>query len=358
MNDNTFIIPFEDVDREEWNGFISGNPAATYFSSTDYYRSFRQVYFVISRDGEGSLYAGLPLILRTPIPAAGFLFRICSIESAVMTRGGLSENESREAKRIIINKMMRFLKSRGVVYCYISHWIRSADSDILTESGFRVKEEATVEIDLSPEEKLITGNFKAGFRHALNKARRLGVSYDIREGKEAETLLGDLASLRRETQKKAKRRNPNASMMLKTIEFTRNILLSENNKVYIATASYGGRIAHIVMFVSFGKVLYAYLSGSDVRLNSETGAANFLYYNTILFAKKQGFRCLDMGGTPLNPLPDHPAYGVWFFKRSFGGNTRIYIGGSAVIRKIRGYLVLKLLEDRQIVRFLSSLFKL
>ncbi len=358
--DNSFsitLLPLKKNDKSEWSSFIETISNATYFSSTDYLEIFNYVYFILIKNKDNQLIAGLPIIVKTFLPCIGNLFKTCSLESAILCDYSLTNTELLKAKRNVLLKLNEFLKKEGVVYCYISHWIRSNDSELFSEQGFNHNSEGTVLIDLYKEEKEISKNFKSGFKHALNKARRLGVSYNIEEGLDANYLVKEFCFLRSKTQDKARSKNKNASMMLKSEEFVYKILASKNNKTYLTTAIYEGKIAHIVLFVTFHNTMYAYLSGSNVQLNKKSGAANYLYYKTILFAKSNGLKWLDMGGTPIDPDKTHPAYGVYFFKRSFGGELKVYDGGYLLSKKIQGKVLRKLIENRSIVNSLYSILK-
>ena len=349
------VLPLSDIDKLIWNSFIYDISDATFFSSTDYFDAFDEVFFILAKDQNNKIIAGLPMIIRESLPGIGGFFKTCTLESAILCDYSLNNTDLITVKQTILQVLLKFLKTEGVGYCYISHWIRSIDAILFQEAGFKRQQEGTVIIDLTLNENEIVKNFKSGYRHALNKAKRLGVTYKISEGHDADFLLKDFCQIRLLTQQKAKKKNKGATMMLKTEMYIRKILASKYNKTYIATAYYNNQIAHIVLFVTMKNTIYAYLSGSNVELNRKSGAANYLYYRTIFFAKSIGLKYLDMGGTPINPDLKHPAYGVYFFKRSFGGELKIYDGGYIILKKFQGFILLKLINNRSIVRFFYNL---
>ena len=62
----------------------------------------------------------------------------------------------------------------------------------------------------------------------------------------------------------------------------------------------------------------------------------------------------DMGGVPQSPTAEHPAYGVYVFKRSFGGAYQEFDGGKIIISPTKYRLLNFLLSQRKLLRLFSK----
>ena len=353
---NSTILPFDKISKNEWESFIKKTNESTYFCTIDYLQLYKNVHFLQIKNYEDHIIAGISFRIISFIPVIGNFFKTCWLESSALVDQQCPKSIQLNLKGQVFDQLYDFLRNQNVVYLYITHWVRSADSEILKEKGFKVKKEATVVFDLSLEKKQFYGNFRKGCKEAYRKAIRKEVVFKVFEGGEAYPYLKEFVNLRKETQSNAIKRNYNASIMLKSEDFVKNIIFGKGHKTYLAITFYKNKMTYAALCVSTNDTVYAYIAGSDIILNRESGAANFLYYQMILFCKENGYKVFDFGGTQINPAKDHPAYGVYAFKNSFGGNLKIYDGGFLLIRKIRGKILNKIINDRGIVRFIYKLF--
>jgi len=62
----------------------------------------------------------------------------------------------------------------------------------------------------------------------------------------------------------------------------------------------------------------------------------------------------DMGGVPVSPDINHPAYGVYTFKKSFGGEYKEYNSGKIIISPIKYKLLNFVLKNRKLLRIISK----
>lgn len=79
-----------------------------------------------------------------------------------------------------------------------------------------------------------------------------------------------------------------------------------------------GKPLAATLSVSFGGKIYSLLAGSS-RESVHTRPSYLLHMEAIRVAHAQGLRVYDLYGAPGSAQPNHPSYGVYLFKRQFGG---------------------------------------
>jgi len=146
-------------------------------------------------------------------------------------------------------------------------------------------------------------------------------------------------------------------MMIESQKFVTDAFNSKYNKTFLGTAYFHGKLATAVLSVSSRDTTYNYIAGSDYLINNESGAANMLFFKMLLHFKKLCFKFFDLVGTPINPDKNHPAYGVYLFKQSFGHDIKICDGGYLILKTIRGHLLKAIINNRSFVRFIFKLLK-
>ncbi len=83
-------------------------------------------------------------------------------------------------------------------------------------------------------------------------------------------------------------------------------------------------IAGVYVFAFGHKVWYMYGASSNKYRNVMPNQA--LHWHIIQWAKKEGYTTYDLWGIPAHPHKDHPLYGVYRFKKGFGGELKLFIG--------------------------------
>ena len=90
-------------------------------------------------------------------------------------------------------------------------------------------------------------------------------------------------------------------------------------------ARYKGQpIAAVFVFAFGGKVWYMY--GASLSKYRNVMPNHALHWYVMQWAKERGYKQYDLWGVPSNPTQDHPLYGVWRFKKGFGGKLVKNIG--------------------------------
>ena len=123
-------------------------------------------------------------------------------------------------------------------------------------------------------------------------------------------------------------------------------------KSYLAYTTVNDKFAAGIILVKNGNNLIAYIAASDIELNRKYGASSFLFWKSMMWAKEQGMEYFDFGGIPSDINPDGPAYGVYRFKKNFGGDLIQFPTGEKILSQVKAKIFNKILNSRSIIRFL------
>ncbi|WP_460054850.1 lipid II:glycine glycyltransferase FemX [Spirochaeta dissipatitropha] len=184
------------------------------------------------------------------------------------------------------------------------HAFRKAPTDI--------QPTATIEIDLNKSESELLLDMKAKTRYNIRLAERRGVS--VRFGTPDE--IADWYSLYRQTMNRQ-------DIPVHSIDYFTSIYRAEmssrtDSSFHLLLAEQNSNLlAGMLLGITGSRATYLYGASSDIGRNHMPTYA--LQWNAIQFSKKTGCRIYDLFGIPPDPLPSHPMYGLYQYKRGFGG---------------------------------------
>lgn len=187
-----------------------------------------------------------------------------------------------------------------------SHWrLRKANTDILPSN--------TMFMDLRKDKDKLLENMKPKTRYNIHLSKRKGVN--VRSlGIESLEIWYDLY---RQT---AARNN----FFLHDIHYFRVILSARANDtsspadVYLLVAEIDDKpLAAMFLVISANRGTYLY--GASASENRNYMATYALQWRAMEIAKERGCTEYDFFGTAPNPNPSHPMYGLYRFKKGFGG---------------------------------------
>ena len=253
-----------------------------------------------------------------------------------------------ESIKSLINFAKQQAKKEGVILFNFTHWVRQTegiDFDIAEKT-------ATFVLDLSCEIETLWKKVDSKQRNIIRKGEKNNVSIEILQKSEALKYLDDFQQLRQTTQNRAVTKNASSSMLLKSNNFFADIF--KNLNAYLFIAKYEKKIASVALMIQSGTAIYYYSGGSDIEMNKQTGASAFLIWKAIEFAKSLNLSFFDMGGVPVLPDKNHPAYGVYVFKKSFGGEYHEYNSGKIIISSTKYKLLDFAMKNRKLLRFISK----
>jgi lipid II:glycine glycyltransferase (peptidoglycan interpeptide bridge formation enzyme) len=75
----------------------------------------------------------------------------------------------------------------------------------------------------------------------------------------------------------------------------------------------------------------------------------------MLWAKDKGIKYFDFGGVPYYPSPGSPAFGVYKFKKNFGGELESYFKGQKILSPVRAGIFNTLMQKGRFSRFVIKL---
>lgn len=260
------------------------------------------------------------------------------------------EKYTKEYQSRLIDTMREWAKKEQIVMFNLTHWVRGNSL-----SGLDGKLNATYLLPLQDNEEAQMTLIERTQRNKIRKGEKNGVEVRALRGNEALSELPTLQLLRAQTQNHAIHNNANASMLLKSDNFFANLLRHTDATLFIGSVE--GKPATAALMLASGETVYYYSGGSDYELNRQTGSSAYVIWKTLeYYRNQQGIKYMDMGGVPVRPDESNPAYGVYVFKRSFGGEYMEFDSGMMPINKFK-YAILKFaLSQRKLLRLFSKTF--
>jgi lipid II:glycine glycyltransferase (peptidoglycan interpeptide bridge formation enzyme) len=329
------VIPLN-KENMEWGAFLETTKDANFFSTYDFWQLYNNVYCVIARNANNEIVAGIPFNFHSATP----LFKICRVESSVIISNSVV-TDIYELKKLVMEFLILHLKSEEIISLFFSTKSRSNDGELLNDLGFKVKNHGTYMLDITAEESELYKSFSKGHKSSIQKAIKANVQVRIEEGKSAESLIDDFCKV--QDSLFIRKRKNFLPVYVKSKEFITKLLNSKQSKVYLVVAYFEDVPAAVAIFVSFNSMVYYYAGASDYQLTKKTQAANLLHLEFMKFAKQNGYTQYDFGGAEQDCDKSSNMYGVYEFKKHFGGEFIEYNGGVLIIRK-NFYWIMKKLE--------------
>lgn len=168
----------------------------------------------------------------------------------------------------------------------------------------------------------IRAGFKPEYRNRISKAQRRGVWCEELRGEAAKSALGEFYALMLQTGRRD-------GFPIRSAEyFTRFMRALDGHAcLYMCYASIDGVKTPLsgAITVNYGeRSVYVYGASSDT--NRELYPNYLMQWTMISAAHKQGCRVYDFGGVPFYHDKDRREYGIYRFKKGFGGEVTAYAG--------------------------------
>ena len=259
----------------------------------------------------------------------------------------VSNEVKEQCQELLVRFTREYAKKDGVIMLHLTHWIR--EKDLSLDS---IESNATFATSLHLTKEELWKLVESKQRNCVRKGERSGVECIVCKGNDSVQYLSDFQRLRQQTQKHAITKHSQASMLLKSDAFFQKLFMSANTTLFVGKVD--NQVATVALMIQSGRTVYYYSGGSDYELNKQYSCSAFIIWKAICYFNEQGLDIFDMGGVPVKPAKDHPAYGVYAFKRSFGGEYQEFKAGDIIISFFK-YKILKfILSQRKILRFLST----
>ncbi len=247
----------------------------------------------------------------------------------------------------LLDAVRNYAHASKVIMLNLTHWVRG--------NGLAVdnlSKEATFCTALHSTTEKLWQKVESKQRNCIRKGEKSGVEVVVCYGEESLQYLSDYQALRQATQRHAIHNHAQASMLLKSDAFFAEKFLDPKATLFVAKVE--GQVAAVALMLHAGGTVYYYSGGSNYDLNRKYCCSAFLVWKAICYYNELGADCFDMGGVPVSPTAENPAYGVYTFKRSFGGEYKEYDGGTIIISPARYRLLQWALSQRKLLRLFSS----
>ncbi len=271
---------------------------------------------VLSRDGFGNIRgACLVLTKRIPFIRSALLYAprgpVCSDESA------LSELMSGIDALARKNRAFAFICDPPV----FGKELRCADfSQTITDEKRSIQCRSNYILSLEGKTLSdIRAGFRPEYRNRINKARHRGVRCEELCGIEALNALDDFYELMVETGKRD-------GFPVRSKEYFARLLtaLGEHARLYMCYSPSETALSGAVAVLYGEKFSYVYGASSSEQRNLYP--CYLMQWTMISAAVEHGCRVYDFGGVPYYTDTSRPEYGMYRFKKGFGGAVVTYGG--------------------------------
>lgn len=249
---------------------------------------------------------------------------------------------------IFISKIKRHAQEDGVVMLNLTHWVRGENNIELDI----YEKYATFLVDLQKEQDFLWSALDSTKHRNIKKAIKSEVAFHACKNEESLNCLNVFQQLREITQTRAISSHKQASILLKSNAFFSQMMQQDN--VTLLLGKYEEQVGSVALVTQGGNVVYYHSGGSDIEINRKTCCSTYMFWQSFLYFKANGVKYFDMGGVPCDADETHPAYGVYRFKKSFGGEYKEFYGGKIIIASFRYKLLQFLLSQRMLLRFFST----
>lgn len=254
-------------------------------------------------------------------------------------------------------EIKRFAKSKNCIFVTIVPSIEIGDeAQILVEkSGYKnvstkgdfggTQPKATFRVDVSPEPEEILASMPKKTRYNITYPEKKGVEYRQLgvEGLEDFMKVMDATTTR-------------AGFLGRPLEYYKTLMENLGENISLMIAYYEDIPIAAGITIAYGDKAWAMYGGAA---NSHTNLKAYygLNYKRMLWSKAKGVKYFDFFGIPVIREENKPLYGLYKFKKSFGGNEIEFIGDYDLIINRPLYLTWKIIKRIfSVLKKLSSFF--
>lgn len=322
-----------------WDEFVAAHPAGHLLQSSrwgEFKARFGWRMERVALEREGRLVAGAQVLFR-PLPWGQTL--------AYVPRGPLVDWEDPQQVSALKAAIADMARRRRAVALKIEPELPDDPQIVgrLAGYGFRpghtIQPRSTIVLDLTPEPDAILAGMKSKWRYNVRLAERKGVR--VREGDRSD--LPAFQQLMAETGQRDGFGVHSAAYHAAAYD----LFVPAGQAVWLLAEAEGQMLAAIVVFAFGDKAWYLWgASGSEHRNLMPNHA---LQWAAVLWARERGCRSYDLWGIPDEVGGDPDAYedpeswgsdglwGVYRFKRGFGGQVLRSVGGWDRVYSPPGY---------------------
>lgn len=228
----------------------------------------------------------------------------------------------------LISKLLRLAEVHRAVFIKIDPALPEEEqyAGILETAGFvtargkylfgGLQPRYTFILDISKDLGDIMSDFPKKIRYKINYGPQRGLTFK----NPGETGIDHFVKVMKETGRRANFVGRDAAYYHKLYR-----ILAEQGLVNLTLGYYQGEVVIAGITVVFGDRAWAICGGQTNRFRNHY-AYHAMIWERIKWAKGKGARWFDFYGVPGQISTDHPLYGLFHFKKSFGGEYRAFVG--------------------------------
>lgn len=302
------------TDRQQWNDFVSASECCNITQSYEWGELGPHLGAQTMRigvvDDEGKLCAAmLMLIARAPIIRRPYFYAV---------RGPVIDDPSSPALATLLNFVRAEARKQGAFMLKVEPGVDDEDERwllALQRHGFRPNPYAVHirnewVLDIQPEEKEILAGMKEKWRYNIRLAGRKGVT--VRRG----AGQADLDAFYKIYETTSER----DQFFIHPRKFYEEVmrLYSQDDRFALFLAEYQGEPIAGIIALRFGRWSW-YMYGASSNEHRNLMPNHLLQWNGIQWAKSHGCWYYNFRGIPDILEEDQELWGVYVFKRGFGG---------------------------------------
>lgn len=316
-----------DVTREQWDDLVASSPGGGHAMQSFTWGEFKRergwqpLRLTLERDGE--TVGTAQFLLYNTLPVPGYLM--------YSPKGPWIDWADEDAVEAFVGGAMEVAAAHNVHTVKIEPEVSRHEDEprrTLEAHGFRdarydLNFADTIALDLSPsEEELMAGMGGKTTRYNIRLAGRKGV--EIHQPRDFEWAFGTLYGWMQDLAEHKEGYHITRPRQY-FHDVARKMWDADTGRFFVA--EHEGEPIAIAYFFHFGRKLwYMYSASSSHKQNLKPN--HLLQWEAIRWAKSQGITFYDMVSVPPpeERNEDHPGYGVYKFKKGFGGEILEFIG--------------------------------
>jgi lipid II:glycine glycyltransferase (peptidoglycan interpeptide bridge formation enzyme) len=316
-----------DISEKDWNSFVATSSEGHILQSSQWGRLKERFGWQAARiaiEDRGQLLAGAQVLFR-PLPLG-----LQTI--AYVPKGPMTDWANEEVTQALLETLHHLCRQRHAIFLKIEPDL--AEDPIvaqkLTELGFRaspqtVQPRCTILLDLTPDLEAILARMKSKTRYNIRLAARKGVM--VREGTSED--LPDFYRLMQITSERDRFGIHSESYYEVVYQ-----LFAPRGLAKLFLATFEDKVLAGLMAFAFGQRAW-YMYGASSNEHRNLMPNHLLQWEAIKWAKERGCLTYDMWGVPDEEEEvlereflkrSGGLWGVYRFKRGFGGQVVHYLG--------------------------------
>jgi lipid II:glycine glycyltransferase (peptidoglycan interpeptide bridge formation enzyme) len=306
-------------ERRHWNQAIASLATGHVLQSFEWGElksqfGWRPLRLLLEQDGEPRA-AALVLSRSLYLPGLSIIY---------VPKGPCFQPEDGPGLRAILRAIKSIASEQGAIFVKVDPDITAADGEavaVLEEEGFRPSPEQiqlrnTMVVDLRPSQEELLARMSQSTRRNIKLACRHGV--EVVEGSAEDLPL--FHQLYLETAHRD-------GFILRTYRYYQSLwnLFLQQGMAQVLFARWQGQVLAGCILLRLGRRVW-YMFGASRSAHRELRPNQLLQWEAMRWAKAQGAESYDMWGLPNVLEPGQPMWGLYQFKKGFGGELRQWVG--------------------------------